>query len=321
MQSPNVRTYRRFNMKSIFLKMLVVLFLLTLTVCCKNPINDEELAESSEIESTENRGLFSSRRGRGYALIVGLKSVDPSKYWGWDGVDGCWGCELDVDNMSKMLGSIEYRITSLKTQAATRDRILYELDRASHIMRKNDIFVFYYSGHGGQEHDTNGDEIDGKDETFYAYDGLIIDDEIFTKLSQFRSGVRIVMLSDSCSSATNDKAARSIADPLLNDRGDLKASLIHFGGCKDDGISQGMSNGGAFTLSVIKSWNNKRPGEGYRNFYNSIRKNILFSQQPQYHESGNVDSKFRDAIPFTIDNKRYWRRIFKRRRKRGKWFC
>ena len=27
---------------------------------------------------------------KGHALLVGLKSVDPASYNGWDGTGGCW---------------------------------------------------------------------------------------------------------------------------------------------------------------------------------------------------------------------------------------
>ena len=49
---------------------------------------------------------------KGYALLVGLKSVDPIKYGGWDGSNGCWGCELDVDNMERLLGHLGFQITA-----------------------------------------------------------------------------------------------------------------------------------------------------------------------------------------------------------------
>ena len=47
---------------------------------------------------------------KGKALLVGLKSVDPGSYGGWDGVNGCWGCELDVDNIEGVLAPLNYDI-------------------------------------------------------------------------------------------------------------------------------------------------------------------------------------------------------------------
>ncbi|MEO5695911.1 MAG: caspase family protein, partial [Burkholderiaceae bacterium] len=58
------------------------------------------------------------------------------------------------------------------------------------------------SGHGGQVPDVDGDEADGKDETWCLYDGQLIDDELYFELSRFATGVRILVLSDSCHSGS-----------------------------------------------------------------------------------------------------------------------
>lgn len=39
---------------------------------------------------------------KGEALLAGLKGVDPTCYNGWDGTAGCWGCELDADNVERI---------------------------------------------------------------------------------------------------------------------------------------------------------------------------------------------------------------------------
>ena len=135
------------------------------------------------------------------ALIVGLKSVDPTGYDEWNGTNGCWGCELDVDNMARILEPLGYQIQTLKTAEATHDKILSSLYRAAENRVAGDIFVFYYSGHGGQQPDISGDELDGKDETLVAYDREIIDDKIHKAFTKFESGVHIIMLSG-CSKIT-----------------------------------------------------------------------------------------------------------------------
>ena len=65
---------------------------------------------------------------KGLALLVGLKSVDPAHYNGWNGTAGCWGCELDVDNMANILNSLEYEVTTLKTEEATRENVIASLE-------------------------------------------------------------------------------------------------------------------------------------------------------------------------------------------------
>ena len=132
------------------------------------------------------------------ALLVGLCQVLPAAYNGWNGANGCEGCELDVENVEKILTPFGYTIQMLKTAAATKSAILSHLEKAAQSLQADDMFVFYYAGHGGQQPDTDSDETDNRDETLLAYDGEITDDELNQIWPRFQPGVRIVMLSDSC---------------------------------------------------------------------------------------------------------------------------
>lgn len=140
---------------------------------------------------------------RKLAVLAGLTRVDAAAYGGWTGENGCWGCELDVDNIDRILKSQDYTTMILKTEQASRSAVLKALRGAADQLKSGDTFVFYYSGHGGQMPDANGDESDGQDETLVAYDGQIVDDQLNDIWLRFRRGVRIVMISDSCNSGTN----------------------------------------------------------------------------------------------------------------------
>ena len=94
---------------------------------------------------------------RGMGILVGLKEVDPVAYGGWNGRNGCWGCELDVDNIARILEPLNYDLNVIKTADATSHRILQSLRSAAKVLQKGDILVFYYSGHGGQQPDSSGD--------------------------------------------------------------------------------------------------------------------------------------------------------------------
>ncbi len=247
---------------------------------------------------------------KGYAVLVGLKGVDPASYDGWDGASGCWGCELDVDNMDRILKSVGYQTNVIKTEAATRDKILSSLYRAAETMRKGDIFVFYYSGHGGQQPDFNNDEMDGKDETLVAYDREVIDDKIHNALLKFTSGVRVVMISDSCNSGTNYRGMRTIK---ANENGifrpvarnsnkdvSIKAQLIHLAGCRDGFTSAGYEGGGAFTMALCAAWQNGAFKGTFKDFHSKICKEIRSSQKPQYSEYGPVSDDYREQRAFDI---------------------
>ncbi len=232
------------------------------------------------------------------SLLVGLKSVDPSKYGGWDGTSGCWGCELDVDNIAAIVEPLNYRTSILKTEAATASAILSALEDAATKCQSGDLFVFYFSGHGGQQPDISGDELDGKDETLVAYDRELTDDELNTVWTKFKAGVRIFMVSDSCNSGTNYKMRMldiAHSTPIRffareTERGKsskaarsaMHAQMIHFGGCRDGFTSSGYMAGGAFTQALVQTWNNGRFDGDYPAFYQSIKSRITSGQIVQY---------------------------------------
>jgi metacaspase-1 len=87
------------------------------------------------------------------------------------------------------------------------------------------LFFLSYSGHGGQIHDSNRDETDGKDETWCLYDGQLIDDELYFELSCFAPGVRVLVLSDSCHSGTVTRA-RTPTPPPAGQRSKLMPAAV-----------------------------------------------------------------------------------------------
>lgn len=70
-----------------------------------------------------------------------------------------------------------------------------------------DSLVFHYSGHGSQQRNDTGDEIDGYDETLcpvdYQTQGMIVDDEInATIVRPLPLGVKLHAIVDACHSGT-----------------------------------------------------------------------------------------------------------------------
>jgi hypothetical protein len=80
--------------------------------------------------------------------------------------------------------------------------VLGAMRGAAKALKAGDFFFLSFSGHGGQVPDTNRDEPDRKDETWCLFDGQLIDDELYLELSRFASGVRVLVLSDSCHSGS-----------------------------------------------------------------------------------------------------------------------
>ncbi|MFN0275043.1 MAG: caspase family protein [Chitinophagales bacterium] len=132
------------------------------------------------------------------ALVIGINKVDPKHYDGWDGFLAV--CENDAKDFSSYLKTKKLKsITTLLTKSASRDVVKKGLENAAKNLVKGDLFVVYYSGHGGNEiPDINGDDHDGFDETWCLFDGELLDDELLLAWRKFKAGVRIVVVSDSC---------------------------------------------------------------------------------------------------------------------------
>ncbi|MEP7099376.1 MAG: caspase family protein, partial [Burkholderiales bacterium] len=139
-------------------------------------------------------------KSKGLSLNIGLNGVSAAAYGGWDGPLAA--CEFDANDMAAIAKSIGAKPTVLLTKKATRANMLAGMRGAAKALKSGDFFLLTYSGHGGQVPDTNGDEADKKDETWCLYDGQLIDDELYFELSKFATGVRILVLSDSCHSGT-----------------------------------------------------------------------------------------------------------------------
>jgi len=134
------------------------------------------------------------------SLHIGLNSVDPNHYGGWDGV--LTACEFDANDMAEIAKSLNYTPKILLTKDATRKAVAAGIEDAAKKLKAGDIFFLTYSGHGGQVPDFNADEDDATDETWCLFDGQLIDDELYQFWSKFAAGVRVMVLSDSCHSGS-----------------------------------------------------------------------------------------------------------------------
>jgi metacaspase-1 len=275
----------------------------------------------------------------GISLHIGLNSVDPAQYQGWDGKLAA--CEFDANDMAAIAKKRGFAETTVMlTKDATADAVKAAITAAAKKLKKDDLLLLTYSGHGGQVPDRNGDEPDRMDETWVLYDRQLIDDEAFSLYSQFKTGVRLLVLSDSChsgtvvrempshlrgdaaeSNATGGGAAIRMLPPTvrdavnkaqrkLNDRLQaenpprlavaLKASLILISGCQDNQYSLDGDRNGLFTGNLRKVWNNGRFKYGYRRFRDTIAAAMPPSQTPNYLVLGPKNAAFEAQIPFTI---------------------
>jgi len=138
----------------------------------------------------------------GVSLHVGLNSVDPAQYDGWDG--RLVACENDARDLAELARGAGLEETVVLTADGTTENITGELRRAARRLEHGDIFLFTYSGHGGQVPNAEGGdtEADEFDETLVFYDRQFLDDELYREFGRFADGVRILALHDSCHSGS-----------------------------------------------------------------------------------------------------------------------
>ncbi|MGD1882057.1 MAG: D-Ala-D-Ala carboxypeptidase family metallohydrolase [Paracoccaceae bacterium] len=150
------------------------------------------------------RPAIAGGAGRGISLHVGLNTVDPAHYAGWDGA--LKSCEADAIAMKALADAAGYEATKLLTKDATRAAVVEQIKQAAADLKAGDMFLFSVSAHGGRIPDFNQDEDhDGDekmDETLCLYDFQLADDELYMLWTEFRAGVRVLMVPDTCHSGS-----------------------------------------------------------------------------------------------------------------------
>lgn len=160
-----------------------------------------------------------------------------------------------------------------------------------------DSLVFHYSGHGSQQRNYTGDEVDGYDETLCPLDfetqGMIVDDEINVSLVKpLPRGVKLHAIIDACHSGTvldlpflcrMSRSGQYVWEDHRPRSGVWKGTsggeVISFSGCDDNQTSADTSalskitSTGAMTYSFIQAIEHGH-GTTYGTMLNSMRSTI-----------------------------------------------
>ncbi len=112
------------------------------------------------------------------ALLVGINTYEKLPFYSnllGRQVTNLRGSVNDVNSMKRLLisqyGFRAEDVQVLTNSQATRNAILNAFERwLIHGTREGDLAFFYFSGHGTQIPDQNGDEDDGMDEALCPYD-------------------------------------------------------------------------------------------------------------------------------------------------------
>ncbi|KAG7546253.1 Zinc finger LSD1-type [Arabidopsis suecica] len=163
--------------------------------------------------------------------------------------------------------------------------------------KPGDSLVFHFSGHGNNQMDYNGDEVDGFDETLLPVDhrtsGVIVDDEInATIVRPLPYGVKLHAIVDACHSGTvMDLPYLCRMDRLGNYewedhrppsgmwKGTSGGEVFSFTGCDDDQTSadtpqlSGSAWTGAMTYAFIQALE-RGHGTTYGSLLNAMRSTV-----------------------------------------------
>ncbi|WP_166359554.1 caspase family protein [Pseudomonas akapageensis] len=129
------------------------------------------------------------------------------------------GCVNDAHDWAAELGKRGFTVNLLLDAAATKVAMVTAMVQTIASARSGDLVVFTYSGHGTWVPDLSGDEPDGRDEALCPWDiaqeQALLDDEIEAIFTKRASGVRILLISDSCHSGSVTRGDDSDLDPGL----------------------------------------------------------------------------------------------------------
>ena len=234
-----------------------------------------------------------------------------------------YGCVNDALDWAAELTRRGYEANTLLDEHATGAEIRKRIACLVESADSDDTIVLQFSGHGSFVPDRNGDEPDGTDECICPSDtgnGYITDDDLFELFSMGKTGVRIVMIADSCHSGSiarfapidvpstaGEEAippqrrvrflppATFLDSAELRSLGDKRAlrrasapgrhAALTLSGCQDaefsyDDVFGGRPNG-VFSYVALETLKSLAPGATYRDWHSAIRRKLPSSLHPQ----------------------------------------
>jgi len=247
-------------MRAIYLILLIFLI-----GCTTNP--SPKKRELSKLQTP-----YINKNPRSDALVVGVGKYK-NRIRPLDGV------KKDLTNIKRFLKYLNINnITTLSDNKASLSNVRKAFDNyiRSDKNRQGNIFLFYYSGHGVQVVDENGDEKDKKDEATALWDidlddndfiteGILLDDELYSMLGQIKS--KKILIFDKCHSGSSHRGYNPYIKAVegeykvlpkflkqIEKRSQIKKELkdfVIFSATKDDQEAEDSPIGGLFTNSFI----------------------------------------------------------------------
>lgn len=225
---------------------------------------------------------------KGISLHIGLNKLKASAYKGEEGWLLC--CEADAKAMANIALTHNFsKLQLLLTEQATCQAFISQMEAYSKCLEAGDLFFLSFSGHGSSLRDQDGDEPDGRDESWCLYDGRIRDDKIYELLQKFKSGVRIIVISDSCHSGTVirwDEETKKAKTKKAKEKPTMRASVHLIASSQDDEESKAGEPYSVFTAELLDVWDKGKFKGGYRALRNAIIRSMPLEQTPNYFYLG-----------------------------------
>eukprot|EP00811_Abedinium_folium_P037233 NODE_9868_length_1393_cov_18.093207.p1 GENE.NODE_9868_length_1393_cov_18.093207~~NODE_9868_length_1393_cov_18.093207.p1 ORF type:complete len:305 (+),score=88.69 NODE_9868_length_1393_cov_18.093207:121-1035(+) len=242
--------------------------------------------------------------GAVHVLLAGLDYKCDRQTWaGKHPLDTRMAFDFMVDLCHKSEVST---IHTIWNRQCTRKGVRNAIQKVGAQCAEDDVFLFYYTGHGDRLKDLDGDEESGFDSALclVGEDGnaeprgqvWMSDDEFVEILhASLHVGMKVVVLLDCCHSET----MLDVTKPEWNRRGYRAFSIC---GCKDDQTSAGTGKGGLFSRSIMgaiqRLQTEAEPGYCVSQLYNTTldeyeqRKNDSHRQKITLHGCGLAPQYF-----------------------------
>jgi hypothetical protein len=236
---------------------------------------------------------------QGQAVCIGVNSINP-KHYGTDGELGI--CEKDASDMHKLFLDLGFVSMKLLTKEATRKNVKSAILDSAKELKKGDIMVVYYSGHGGKLPNVKSQydvEYDNVDETWCLWDAQLIDDELRNLWASFKKGVRILLLSDSCHSGSIAKAPFEPDDVEVIDNREDESEFVKRKAISDKVAKATFNKNEKFYHKLALKINSlditKQP-------LKASVKQISGCQDTEYSYTGETNSAFTQALKYVWDD-------------------
>lgn len=186
-----------------------------------------------------------ARNTNTWVVVIGMEN---SNYAG-----ACPGAKYDATRMTSLFKRYTPNVSTFISEQATKASVVSAMKTAA---KYADLFIFYYSGHGGSATNyVNKEESDGHDEYLCFYDTYMLDDEVWNIISNATG--RVVMIFDACHSETMYRApsfATLMPLSATHIESSTGPSILVMSGCPDDTFSYGDSDGGKLTNTLLKHY-------------------------------------------------------------------